>query len=312
MMKKLFFLVCISFSVLTTAQSRYQLLIEGTPEEAVMNPAYSPDGLKVAYTKAGYEGIWVFYIQTLETKQITDESSAGFGYKWSSDSKSILTRVAKYEEMKRMNTIKVFNIDSNESLQLTEHRTRMEYLPEWSDGDTKVILPTKESYEIYSSGKSKLLYKNNNQKNVLLKYDRIVSQDISNNEVLNINPFGDAEYIDLSLSPNRTKVLFKVVGGNMYVMNIDGTNLIDLGRGDQPSWSWGGNKIIYTIIEDDGHNFIASDIYLINADGTNKKNVTNTKDSIEMNPSLSPDNKTVVYDNYNDGSIYLMNIEEGE
>jgi Tol biopolymer transport system component len=63
------------------------------------------------------------------------------------------------------------------------------------------------------------------------------------------------------------------------------------------------------IAEDDGHTFTASDIYSINADGTQKKNLTNTDDLIELNPCFAPDGKSFVYDVYNDGSIYLMNIE---
>ena len=106
-MKKLLLFVFITFSVLASAQSNYQLLIEGTPENAVMNATYSPDGLKIAYTKSGYEGIWVFNLQSRTTKQLTDETAAGFGLKWSADSKSILTRVAKYEDSKRFNAVKV-------------------------------------------------------------------------------------------------------------------------------------------------------------------------------------------------------------
>jgi Tol biopolymer transport system component len=63
------------------------------------------------------------------------------------------------------------------------------------------------------------------------------------------------------------------------------------------------------IAEDNGQDFTDSDIYSINADGTQKKNLTNTIDEIEMDPCFSPDGKAIVFDVYNDGSIYLMNIE---
>ena len=55
--------------------------------------------------------------------------------------------------------------------------------------------------------------------------------------------------------------------------------------------------------------YTASDIYSINANGTEKMNITNTNDLIEMNPCFSPDGKMIVFDVFNDGSIYLMNIE---
>lgn len=304
----IFILILYSFNY---AQSGSEILINGSPDNPVMNPVFSPDGNKIAYTKAGYKGIWIYDINTKSSKQITDEDAAGFAMKWSNDSKSILSRVAKYEDAKRLNAVKVFNVDVNESIQLTEYRTRMEYLPEWSDGDSKVILPTKESYETFSSGKPKLLYKNNNGKNVLLKYDKIVTQDLTNNDFQNIKPFEGAQYINLSISPDKNKVVFKVVGGNMYVMNLDGTGLTDLGQGNQPRWSFDSKKIIYIIAEDDGQEYTASDIYVINTDGTNKRNLTNTKDLIEMNPALSPNGKTLVYDEYKSGKIYFTKFEEG-
>lgn len=304
----IFILILYSFNY---AQLRSEILINGSPDNPVMSPVFSPDGSKIAYTKAGYKGLWIFDINTKSSKQITDEDASGFAIKWSNDSKSILSRVAKYEGSKRLNAVKVFNVDENESVQLTDYRTRMEYLPEWSDGDSKVIVPTKESFETYSSGKPKLLYKNNNGKNVLLKYDRIVTQDFTSNDFEDIKPFEDAQYINLTISPDRNKVMFKVVGGNMYVMNLDGTELTDLGKGNQPRWALDSKKIIYTITEDNGQEYTASDIYIINSDGTNKRKITDTKDLIEMNPALSPDGKTIVYDEYKSGKIYFTKFEEG-
>ena len=56
----------------------------------------------------------------------------------------------------------------------------------------------------------------------------------------------------------------------MFVVNIDGSNLTDLGKGNRPKWSSDSKKIIYMITEDNGHEFTASDIYTINADGTGR------------------------------------------
>ena len=294
---------------LISAQSNFQLLIYGSSENAVINPIYSPDGNKIAYTKSGYQGIWIYDISTKSSKQITDEPAAGFGFKWSSDSQSILCRVAKYDEMKRFNAVKVFDIESNQSLQLTDYKTRMPYLPEWSDQDTKVILPTKEGVEVYNSGKLKKSISTSSEINTYTKYDKIVTRNTVTESEKIFEPIKDVQVINLVTSPDNQKVAFEVMGGNMYSMNIDNTNLTDLGKGDRPQWSSDSKKIIYMITEDDGHEFTASDIFIINADGTLKINLTNTNDIIEMNPCISPDGKTVVFDDYNDGSIYLMNID---
>ncbi len=300
----LFFLTPLLF-----AQSNSPVYLTGSIDDISMNPVFSPDGNKIAYTKAGYKGIWIYDLTLNSSKQITNEMAAGFAFKWSSDSKSILTRVAKYEDLKRYNAVKVFNIDSDQSSQLTDYKSMMPYLPEWIEGDSKVLLPTKDNFEIYLSGKPKLQYRNNSEKSFFLKADKIFSQNTTTNKLDYFEPIKNAEYINFSVSPDRTKFVFEVMGGNIFVTNVDGTNLTDLGKGNRPRWSSDSKKIIYMVAEDDGQDYTASDIYTINTDGTQKINLTNTKDRIEMNPCFSPDGKKIVFDVINDGSVYLMNIE---
>ncbi|MBK7630397.1 MAG: PD40 domain-containing protein [Ignavibacteriales bacterium] len=307
-MKKLFFSLLFFFSILISAQNDYQLIIRGTMEDAVLNPVFSPDGKNIAFTKNNYLGIWVYNLQTKKSIQLTDEMAAGFAFKWSSDSKSILTRVAKYENQKRYNAIKVFDISTNESKQLTNYKTIMPYLPQWADGDTKIFLPEKTNDEIFVTDKSKNNF-NQNSLVVFEKNNKLIVKNLNDNSERIFEPIKDAQYISLSTSPDYSKMVFKVVGGNMFVISLDGTNLIDLGIGNAPQWSSDSKKIVFEITKDDGYNFTASDIFSVNADGTQKINLTNTNDKIEMNPCFTPDNKAIVFNVVEDGSIYLMNIE---
>lgn len=290
-------------------QQSTPIYITGSLSDIAMNPTFSPDGKKIAFTKAKYEGIYIYDITTKNIKKVTDEQAAGFGYKWSSDSKSILSRVAKYEEMKRLNAVKIFNVESNQQIQLTEYRTRMPFMPVWSEQDTKVILPSKNGAEVYSSGKLNKASVTTSKFDVYIKNDKVTTRDIATNKENALEPIKDAQIINLVSSPDKKKVAFEVVGGNMYSMNIDGTGLTDLGVGHRPRWSSDSKKIIYMITEDNGEQYTASDIFSINADATQKINLTNTSDKIEMDPCFSPDGKAIVFDVYNDGSIYLMNIE---
>jgi len=307
-MKKCLLVIAILFTGVISAQSNYQLLVNGSTQDVVMNPVYSPDGSKIAYTQTGYKGIIVYDLIFKGSTKLTDEDAAGFAFKWSADSKSILTRVAKYEDMRRYNAVKVFDVETRESKQLNDYKSMMPYLPLWIDGDSKVFLPLKGSDEVFSSGieKNKL-----SDKNLIAfeKNNKIVVKDILKNSELVFEPIKDAQYINLSVSPDVSKLVFEVMGGNLFTLSIDGTNLTDLGKGNRPRWSFDSNKIIYMIAEDDGHDYTASDIYFINADGTQKRNLTNTTDMIEMNPCLAPNGKSIVFDIVNDGSIYLMNIE---
>lgn len=278
----------------------------GSSDDICMNPVFSPDGKKIAYTKANYKGLWIFDLISNSIKQITEEDAAGFAFKWSSDSKSILSRVSKYENLKRYNAVKILDVENGNSQQLTDYKTTMPFLPDWVNGDSEVYLPTKEGVVVYSTGKQK------NIKSELGSYvlnDKIVVHDFTTGNEQISTPINNADIINLTVSPDKNRIAFEIVGGNMYSMNADGTNLTDLGKGNRPRWSFDSKKIIYMITQDDGHTFTESDIYSINPDGSEKVNLTNTDDLIEMNPCFSPDGKSITYDEFNDGSIYIKNLD---
>lgn len=306
-MKKYFLLLFILTSSTILAQLDYQMIIQGTSENPAMNPIYSPDGSKIAYTQQNYKGIWIFDLNEKASYQLTDEEAAGFGYKWSSDSKSILTRVAKYDNQKRFNAVKIFDVDTKSSKQLTDYKTMMPYLPNWIDGDSKILLPSKNEDEVFNFSVEKKSSSNN-----MIAFERnnkIIVKDINKNAEISLTPFTEVQYLNISISPDYSKIVFEVLGGNMFVMNVDGTTILDLGKGNRPRWSADSKKIIYIITEDNGNEITSSDIYIINNDGSLKTNITNTEELIEMNPCFSPDGKSIVFDLINNGSIYLMNLE---
>lgn len=311
-MKKFIFIlltILTSAAITNMAQNAGRVYLTGSLDDVSKNPVFSPDGNYLAYTKAGYNGIFIYDINNKSFLQLTDEPSAGFAFKWSSDSKHLLTRTARYENIRRYNSVKVFNVVTGSSDQLSGESTYMPYLPEWLPGNDKVLLPGQESVDYFETG-----IELNNSENVepivvYSLYDRFVIRNISNSSETILQPLNNQQYLNVTLSPDRSKIVFEVYGGNMYVINVDGSQLIDLGIGYNPKWTFDSKQIVYMIAEDDGHNFTSSDIYLINADGTNKRNITNTKDVIELNPSISPDGKTLAYESYTDGAIYLMNLD---
>ncbi|MFO7526940.1 MAG: hypothetical protein R6W68_15920 [Ignavibacteriaceae bacterium] len=285
------------------------LLLTGSVEHPALSPIYSPDGSMIAFTTAGFKGLYIYKLNTESISQLTDEPSAGFAFRWSSDSKSILTRVASYFDQQRYNSVKIFHVETGDAEQLTEESTSMPFLPEWIPGNDRVILPQKDGSAIIETGKEPFITENENKIVAYSLYDRIVVNDLSNSDERILNPFPGSNYLNVLISPDRTKIVFEVYGGNLFVINIDETGLTDLGIGFNAKWSGESKQLVYMITEDDGHTYTSSDIYIINADGSGKTNLTNTSDIIELNPSISPDGESIVYESYDDGAIYLMYLD---
>lgn len=311
-MKKLIpiFLMLFVLSISSiSAQGNNSVALVGSTDDPCMSPVFSPDGSMIAFTKLSYQGIWIYELNSASVKQVTDEVAAGFGMKWSADSKSILTRVAKYEDVIRYNAVKVFDVEDNSSKQLSDYRTSMPHLPQWSPTGNQIILPTKDGFEYFETDKTYNLNIDETSKVSFIVNNNILVKDLAIDATTTLNPIADKQYLNLSTSPDGSKIVFEIYGGNLFVANIDGSGLVDLGIGYRASWSADSKSLVYMITEDDGHDFTSSDIFIINSDGSGKKNITNSPDILEMNPVFAPDSKAVAFDVINSGTINLLPIE---
>jgi len=311
-------LVLLIAAACTTVFAQQQLngrtVITGTPEQIAfskgsfyMAPQFSPDGRYLAFTNSSYKGINVKDLETGEIQRITDEDAAGFGFEWSPDSKSIVTRVAKFENTKRLNAVKLFEVQTGIEKTLIDFKTFMPGLPRWNADGTKVYLFDGRDLSVKEAGSIPSKIKSD-RKIVYTKDDQIFIGE-SLNQFNSIKPFNNQQYLNVNVSPDGAKVAFEVYGGNLYVMNTDGTGLIDYGKGYRPQWSADGKYITYMVTEDDGHAYTSSEIFIADVNSGQKIQLTDTDGLLEMSPSWSPDGKAIVYHEMNEGVIYLLPVQ---
>jgi Tol biopolymer transport system component len=272
-----------------------------------MNPVWSPAGDKIAFSEMQYRGLWIINPDGSDMEQLSDEIAAGFGLQWSPDGGAIVSRVAKYEGWRRYNAVKLFETATKQSRLLSDYRTFMPGLPQWAEGNRKVFMFDGGKLEILGTGLppvsgSQMMTP---EPVAFLCNGKIAAGALADHKVM--EPVAGKQYLNLVLSPDRQQVAFEVKGGNLHVMNLDGSGLRDLGPGNRPHWSPDSRYLVYMIPRDNGHDFVSSELFIVSSDGGEKTQLTHTPYRVEMDPSWGSNNR-IVYDTYEEGDLYLIEL----
>jgi len=308
------FIAILTIAPFSTAQVR----VAGKPLRLTpagrefMQPVWSPTGEWIAVTSGRYDGIWLVKPDGTKLQQLTVDLAVGYKMKWSPDGKMLVGRAAKYENRRRYNAIKAYETATKRERLLSDFRTLMPGLPQWTEDNYRVALFANRGLEFFQvpananlqqtpgTSKRPLVFANEQGLIVLAAGATLQKK---------IQPV-QGEVINAALSADGGKIVFEMANGRLYICRLDGSALLDLGRGERPQWSPDGNKIAFMVSSDDGHKTLGADIYVMRADGSGKINLTNSADRLEMNCSWSPDGKRLVYDERNSRAVWVLEVAE--
>ena len=281
------------------------LLVE---QDYYLEPTWSPNEAYIAFSSANYSGITIFELSTREIKTLTEEPSSGFWKKWSPDSQHILSLGAKYNNRRRTNRLSVWDIWRDKRMTIIDYTIGSIPKFDWANNQL-VTLVDKHRIKYYDIESSKYFH---NPSQSVDPFYYFLNNNIYSVDNLRSEPqiifSQQGEIIDMVVSPNRLLICYEVLGGNLWISHIDGSIPIDLGIGSHPSWSPDNSKVVYMVAKDDGYTITSSELFVVNSDGSNKINITNTNDLMEMNPDWSPFGKYIVYNTYTDGDIYTIEV----
>lgn len=280
-------------------------------DERYVNPQWSPDGTKVAFTNEYCQGIIVFDLKSKSKVQLTDAFNAGDRFQWSADGEAILYRATRYEENDRKHSIWVTDLKGNKQ-QVSEEQRYLQPAA-WRykangakqvlsvDGKIKkqpslsTIAPSRVKSIIKTSGTNLSTFFDENERFYLV-------DESGKKTLLNDKPGG----LCPAFSPDGKKIAFNQ-DDEMVVMNIDGTGKRMLGRGFRITWI-NNEQIIFEVTTDNGHEYTSGELFMMNIDGTNKIQLTRSEDKIEMYPQWSPVQQKLLFTSYTDGQVYMADL----
>jgi N-acetylmuramoyl-L-alanine amidase len=161
----------------------------------------------------------------------------------------------------------------------------------------EVVLDSEVSYVVNSRETVE------NKVRVLAIDDQIFVEDENGQRMI---VSGDEVYYNPVLSPDGTKIVYSSLTTGLYVCDLNGNTLYTIGRGTNPSWSADSMTVVYDIVEDDGTDYTASDIYSYSLETKDITNITNNSAFLAQKPALSPDGRSVAFEAQ--GKIYVAKI----
>lgn len=271
-------------------------------------PKATPDGSKIFFTSASYNGLWYYDLASKKVVPFTSERGAGYNFTFSNDSKSVFYRVSNFGKtgLRESQTIFQKNIQTSQKQTLESAR---ELSTPTVLASNKVAYLANNNVVLKSDGTS--LKKNAKSQAVsetvaYIDNENIVLYTKGIKKVL--APLGEGSYLWPSVSPDGTKLLFTVAGRGTYVSDLQGNVLVKLGYAHAPQWSPDGKWITYMVDTDNGLAITGSDIFAVSTDGTQKYQLTDTKDLYEMYPEWTNDGNGIVFHS-DEGNIYLMKLK---
>jgi dipeptidyl aminopeptidase/acylaminoacyl peptidase len=315
--------------VLTDAQpvpqSSPELLIASS-DHHFMNPQFSPDGSRIAFTEAQYRGLWLADADGREATRITAGEGAGFRFSWSHDGSHIAANEYRYAGRSREYALKVFDVHTAQERLIADYARRVPPMPVFTASDAGLIYRDGSGLATIESGISRTVGNNGdgdgdrdrigpgddtaagNARAVAVPVRDVIRIFHADGTERELRPLPGEEFLDAVVSPDGQRIAYRVYGGSLWVAGLDGRNAIELGRGETPVWSPDSRMISFMLTEDDGHDVTGSDIYIADAAGAWMVNITEASGLIAMHPTWSPDGTRIAFGDMNSGAIYQVRL----
>lgn len=224
---------------------------------------------KLLFSSNNYKGLWKYSLTNKTTDQISDEAGAGYNYE-------IIGDTVIYQVKSRNKRIEFASISSQNMIKkVSSNADPQRFVQQQFSSMFPYVYIAPDMQSIH----------------IVLKEKRY-----------QVAPNGVKNYLNASLSPDGTKLLYEVSGGEAHIADLDGNIQTSLGEVDAPKWV-SKKEVLYIKRQDDGMQTISSQLYIYNLRTKNAFLVTDLKNIESSSSNASGD---MIVANTSAGEIYLF------
>lgn len=264
-------------------------------------PVLSLDGSRLFFSSANYKGLWSKNLSSGKIERISNQLGAGYDIAFDR-SNNLIYRENRFVNGKVFSSLKSIDPVSKKAI-VIEKDVRDLKVNKSFDGQAQSYFKDSQIYSIGTQALSK-----NNSGDVIAYNENSQIVILENNQKRVIEPMGKGFYLWISLSPNKSKLLFTFAGRGTFVSDLNGKILNVVGYANYPSWSSDGNWVLFMKDIDDGEKLLTSEIYIANLKTGNYFNLTSEQKEIAVNPKWGKSNSEVYY-NTDGGQIRKINLK---
>ena len=125
-----------------------------------------------------------------------------------------------------------------------------------------------------------------------------------NGEKNSLKPQGAKNYLNVSLSPDKTSILYDCPGYGGFVIDLEGKIKMKLGEINTPSWI-DDDHILYAKGKDDGHQILSSEVFVYDLKLGKQINVSKDLDVVLEYPRASETKEQIIAQSP-EGEMYLI------
>lgn len=300
-MKKLLLPVLLFFSYFATAQEIEVVKTEQLSFQQDANFAWAefvPETNFLLVSKQTFKGLYLINTKTKAIKQIVADAGAGHKPAISADGTKIVYKNDSFKGKLKYSELKEYDLKTNKN-KLLVNKTRHVSSPAFS-GSQLVYFKSGEQK------KTNVNVKATKKNEIVVQTENLKPFITSKVGVKKYMPSGEGNYIWVSLSPDKTKMVYNFNGRETLISDLNGNILAKLGHFHAPQWL-NNNILIGMNDKDNGEVITSSEIVSYSLKKRITKKLTNTSNRIELYPAVSLEAKQIAFQT-NKGEIFIMNI----